>query len=323
MTIYLTRESSLAFMRLHAAQIARGDYPLMDFTTDASMTRSELRLARALTATPDAVKRPSVHALIGDRTRRHCRAEAFGHLWSTGNEALEGAFLRVNADLCVATPELCLMSMMSGIPMWERLRLATELVGSYSLAPWTERGFVDHQPLTTPCQIELFLQRLSGVRGSRQLKELLPFLLAGSASPLETTVILEFFLTSKLDGFGLHQAVSNARIDKEPDPLSAVGRSYYRVDLLWPSEKVVVEVDSHAFHASRSDLARDAAKRNALTQMGYVVITLSTGQIYDFAELCRVVRILRSQLGLPPESVSPELATRRLRLHDLLIRGEE
>lgn len=58
------------------------------------------------------------------------------------------------------------------------------------------------------------------------------------------------------------------------------GERVIRVDAIWEDAKLVVEVMGHRYHCTREDLQRDAQRRNELQEMGYMVIELTTLDLF-------------------------------------------
>ena len=59
-----------------------------------------------------------------------------------------------------------------------------------------------------------------------------------------------------------------------PEPETNAPLAGYEIDFLWPSQRVVVEVDGHPFHSARPDRKRDLARDARLTELGYTVLRL-------------------------------------------------
>lgn len=57
------------------------------------------------------------------------------------------------------------------------------------------------------------------------------------------------------------------------------GRTFARVDFIWDDAGVVVEVSGRKGHASPSDRARDAQRRNALPDLGFKVYEYTWEQV--------------------------------------------
>lgn len=70
----------------------------------------------------------------------------------------------------------------------------------------------------------------------------------------------------------------------------------YEVDLLWRAERLVVEVDGHAFHAHRAAFERDRARDQALVAAGYRVIRVTWRQLErePLAILARIAGALQA-----------------------------
>lgn len=89
--------------------------------------------------------------------------------------------------------------------------------------------------------------------------------------------------------------VLRARGIAAPETNVRVGR--YEVDLLWRAERVVVEVDGYAFHATRSAFERDRVRDAELQAAGLAVARVTWRQIVDTpdATVRRIARLLDSR----------------------------
>lgn len=67
------------------------------------------------------------------------------------------------------------------------------------------------------------------------------------------------------------------------------------VDFLWPHQKLIVETDGYAFHASRAAFERDRERDQRLTAAGYTVVRVTHRQLIQQPEA--VVDRLRRLLG--------------------------
>ena len=64
-----------------------------------------------------------------------------------------------------------------------------------------------------------------------------------------------------------------------PPPRTNTRIGRYEVDFLWPEQRLIVEVDGFAYHASRAAFERDRARDAELTARGYRVIRVTWHQI--------------------------------------------
>jgi very-short-patch-repair endonuclease len=69
-----------------------------------------------------------------------------------------------------------------------------------------------------------------------------------------------------------------------PAPATNVRVGHHEVDLLWPDERVIVEVDGFAFHHTRAAFERDRARDRALHAAGYVVLRITWRQLIEEPE---------------------------------------
>jgi very-short-patch-repair endonuclease len=96
------------------------------------------------------------------------------------------------------------------------------------------------------------------MQGSVHFRRALADLLDDVHSVAEAEAV-ELLRKAGVDGF-----IANAPIPGE------IGR-LYRVDLLWPQLRAVIEIDSREFHFSESEWKQTMARHNELTDLGFAV----------------------------------------------------
>jgi very-short-patch-repair endonuclease len=69
-----------------------------------------------------------------------------------------------------------------------------------------------------------------------------------------------------------------------PRPRTNVRIGRYEVDLLWPEQRLIVEVDGYAFHSTRAAFERDRARDAELIAAGYHVIRVTWRQLVEEPE---------------------------------------
>jgi very-short-patch-repair endonuclease len=79
-----------------------------------------------------------------------------------------------------------------------------------------------------------------------------------------------------------------------PHPRTNVVVHGYEVDLFWPDQRLVVEIDGYAFHSSRRAFERDRARDAALQAAGYRVVRFTWRQIVhdSLAVVAQLARLL-------------------------------
>jgi very-short-patch-repair endonuclease len=71
-----------------------------------------------------------------------------------------------------------------------------------------------------------------------------------------------------------------------------------RVDLAYPEQKILIEYDSYQEHVGKAALARDSARRNALTALGYTTLTATAVDVNDGAQrLAEAVRAVMRRVA--------------------------
>lgn len=68
-----------------------------------------------------------------------------------------------------------------------------------------------------------------------------------------------------------------------PEPRTNARVGGFEVDCAWPAERVAVELDGHAFHASRAAFERDRARDRALQAAGWRVVRVTWRQLAEDA----------------------------------------
>jgi very-short-patch-repair endonuclease len=79
-----------------------------------------------------------------------------------------------------------------------------------------------------------------------------------------------------------------------PRPRTNVVVHGYEVDLLWPEQRLIVEVDGYAYHSTRHAFERDRARDAALQAAGYRVVRFTWRQIVHepHAVVAQLARLL-------------------------------
>ena len=87
------------------------------------------------------------------------------------------------------------------------------------------------------------------------------------------------------------------RAARLPEPRTNQRVAGHEVDFLWPTQRLIVEVDGFAFHSTRAAFERDRIRDADLLKAGY-----------------RVIRITWRRLTAEPEAVIATLATALMQL---------
>jgi len=127
--------------------------------------------------------------------------------------------------------------------------------------------------ITTVARIEWRLRILGrrGRNGSGVLRELL-----NRRSPEARSV------ESRLEAAFL-TSIRSSRLPR-PTPQFVVqshGHFIARVDFAWPEQRLLVELDGAAFHASNRDWSHDLQRQNTLTALGYTILRFTWWDVHE------------------------------------------
>lgn len=209
---------------------------------------------------------------------------------------------------------------------WEQSRrliaaalVACEFAGTYRLAVGDKATTYGASPLIA-CDS---LREAAGPKTttvSRRAHHVARVMLEGSASPMETSLGLILTLPVDLGGYGIKKPLLNVPICIDGGAADFLGQQEIRPDFLWAEERVALEYDSAEFHSEKGAAlaARDAARANALTALGYRVLRVTPQLISSPTGLDLLAAQLASALGCELRPPTPVEELRRREVFSLL-----
>lgn len=224
---------------------------------------------------------------------------------------------RLDDDVFIASPELCLMQLASKLDEPQAVKLALEMCGSYAIDPYAEavRGFYDNEeddvdtgfckrpPLTSKAKLDSFASRLFVPNSRARSTSFLRYVADDSASPRETAIYMLFCMALRFGGYGFAIPELNRRIELTPSEQLMIGAHHFDCDLYWPNKRVAVEYDSALHHTEAEKQERDAIRRNMLEHKGLRVIVATRKQLNSPAQFDtlaqQVARAIRKNRRLP------------------------
>lgn len=267
---------------------------------EAPASRPAMRLPVAvrtdLGALASCFSQKPLHLIVPHAACRTRRKDVVCHVM-TGKVATSH-FYKIAEGVYASSPEAVFAQAAAVLQVEHLIQLGFELCGTYRRSPLFEGGCAFDQPvLASVAALGTCLEATPGARGGVAGRRALPYVLAASASPMETVVAMLLCLPPRWGGYGLPLPQMN-------DPVSipsgvrgvGVGRPA-RCDLYWKSAKLDVEYDGRV-HDSPNEHARDAARRTALGYKGITVITVRREQLYSQAEFDKMVVAIRRHLGV-------------------------
>ena len=292
MRLLLTHKSALEYWRLHGK--AQDEFSRSRQKSAAPAYYPEFAAICQLAT--GGLSLP-LDAVVSSRAARRASAALRSHVFEA--PLPRGGVVDVGGGLCVSSPELCFFWMASELSLVKLIELGFELCGSYSLPGPVpdEEGAYKRPPLTSTKKLAAFVAQMEGAHGVRKATQALRYITDGSASPMETVLVMLLALPYKLGGYGLYMPELNARVTPAKTAKKIASKSHYYCDLFWPDVDVAAEYDSDQFHTGADRIASDSKRRNALATMGVLVVTVTNQQIRNTVELEKVAKQLAAGIG--------------------------
>ena len=265
----------------------------------------------------NGVNAKPLHVVVSDAASRTKSKRVVSHVWLGFTRA--ASFVRVDKGIYVSSPEACFLQLAPKLSLVDLVKLGIELCGVYTQSLSSGRGFVRKDPLTSVTSIQKYLAKMEGIPGCKKAQKALGYLVEGSASPMETMLVMFLCLPTFMGGYGLKLPQCNCTIDVSSTLDRGDRGAYYCCDLYWSDKRVAVEYDSDMFHTGSKRIAKDSRRRNDLLACGVKVVSVTRGQVFNARELDSVARALAKLLKIRLRSERQDLLTRRFALRQQLI----
>lgn len=272
------------------------------------------QLRRQLAEVPDWLP---VHMMVGEENERVLKDELACSLHC--GALPHGSFYHVQDAICVASPELMFVQAGRYMSLPELVKLGDELCGVYSPARHLGGEHVERDiPLTDISSLRSFISQANRVCGVKMARRALQHLMEGSASAMETELVMLLCMPKRHGGFGLPSPRMNYRIDFDKSAAQIAGASYAKADLCWPEAKLDVEYDSDQWHSSIESVSHDKARANALSRMGYKVIFVTNKQLSSTCAFESIVELIAKNIRWRLRTPTAEELEKRAQLRHAL-----
>ncbi len=191
--------------------------------------------------------------------------------------------------IMMASPELVFLQLASKLDVHRLILLGLQLCSHSPGKP--------SEAITTKTKLKNFLAKTHGHRGQRKALRAVKYIENSSASIMESLVFMIFTLPHALGGYGLDSAVLNYEIIIKDEATKRLGQKRCYADIYYKQEKLAVEYNSFAFHASPAEQGKDEMRSTILERQSIEVMNLSTIQLYDNLACKDFAMNLASRLG--------------------------
>ena len=158
--------------------------------------------------------------------------------------------------------------------------------------------------------LDRFCSDVCGMRYGKRFIAVSHLVPLGAASPFEVEAYLLLGLPRTLGGEGFCGIELNVEVKLGASARAIVGKSRVFIDLLLSSpdgtRQVAIECQGKASHGRAGDGLRDADRMTALQAMGYDVLLLTHGQIFDKDRFRAIVKAVCRMLDVEYRDKSSE-----------------
>lgn len=251
--------------------------------------------------------------VMGSSPTRNCRSRFMvSHRCSY---PLNGrTLLDLGYGAMAASAPFAFVQMATVLPLIDLLELGYEFCGTYRRFS-SEQGIrYDAPPLTSVERLRRFIDDNPSLHGVGLARRALSHLADGAASPREAKCALLFGLPATKGGYGMGMPTMNHELRCTPEARALASTKTVRCDLYWPTARLDLEYQSHAFHEGERARVRDSRRANALRAMGVNVVFVTDNEL-DSMEACDVIAATgRRALGKRGSCRVDRIRDKRLRL---------
>ncbi len=267
-------------------------------------TLQHLAIRLPMLPKPYHVSIPSYHQRPVENSVRH----------QCGEQPRGKAFIRIADGIFASSPELCFVQLANELSFHELIRAGSVLCSNFRLDTLADGALESRSSLTTKKRIASFIRANPGLRGVKHARQAIPHVVEKAASPPEVFLALVLELPFRYGGFQVENLVANRRFQLTQKAQTLSGRRTLVPDLLILADRLAIEYDSTAEHATATQLTRDARKRLALEKDGYKVITVTAKQLANRVEMRRIAEQIYQHQNrrLRPQSKAFEAQQQRL-----------
>jgi hypothetical protein len=238
--------------------------------------------------------------LVPSREQRRFSQGIACHL--TCERLPSGSFMQLDMGIYVASPALTLILLAPHMSRIQIIKLAMSFCGIFQLEGDEPRMPYKRKPVATPHEIfdYIDLARSTSLLGVEAVADAMKWVIPHSASPLETQMVLPFYLSRHLGGYGLPRPIMNYPIPLDKELEKIAGQKMCYADSLWkvPGRRPLdLECQSRTWHDLSTQYGQDYARQMALERRGIKVQFVTNMQLNDEDQLNALARLISSHTG--------------------------
>lgn len=202
------------------------------------------------------------------------------------------------------------------------IQVLTDFAGTYRLPIRDSDQVLYEMPPLMHCDdLRSFLDNQPSMRGSGKGYAVADLAFDNSGSPMETALALMLTLPVEMGGYGLPKPILNWSVPIDPEMRGIAAQDEIIADLCWRDYGLVIEYDSWEKHGKLgpAKLAKDHARANSLTALGWKVLTVGSVQIASAQGVALIARQVATLLGITLAEPTDIQRIWRSRLHAMLM----
>ncbi len=166
-------------------------------------------------------------------------------------------------------------------------------------------------PLTSKGRIARYIDGVGHTRGVAPLRHVLGNVIDGSASPLETEVLLMLCGSKWIGGEGWEEPWVNRRLDFPLNIRALSGQGYAIPDQMWLDRGIIFECQGKAFHADEQGFEVRNGRRAGLEALGFEVREITDAQVRNLEIWDAMLEGFSRALDMPLRKRTPAFLRRR------------
>lgn len=265
-------------------------------------------------ALSDLLNYPSPLQVIGQRNDKrrnslNIEVHSGASYWSSRQ------IVNIAPGFSVCSPELIFVQLSTLLDATKLAYLGFEMCGVYSVNSSPTNSLQTRMPLCSVKSIRETAARTVRIGNQSKIREALKVIRDGAASPPESQLIMFLTMPSSKGGAGFDAPQPNGIVLANKRDRKVSGKLWRACDLYWDKDRVAIEYDSEAHHATASQRCNDAIRRNALVSADIKVLSVTPGQLYDYKEMLRVEAALAKTLSKRRRTRASDYAEKHRSLH--------
>ena len=236
-----------------------------------------------------------VNLLVPAPENRRASSSRTCSVW--GGPLPPASFVPLLGGVHLATPEFLFLQLAPRFSMPQLVMLGFETRGFYGMPHPGCLSASRCMPLTSVARLRRFVDAAGGAYGVKQTRSALRFILDGSASVMESAMVVLACMPRSHGGYGLPFPTMNPRIDIPATKRELLKRSWVACDAFWPEARFALEYDGRQSHEGTDNVVRDYARASDLVALGIAADTITKEILFDVHRFDKIVRKTAKSIG--------------------------